>query len=134
MSILKPYSYSFRPAYGSSDMLIEFNRGASKESFMEDLAEELKPMNAKVESNLDAWMNDEVWIYFNSDEGKFMLTKDIWGFVFIMSDSSQGAIYAIHEVLQKSDKFESDKVDFEQYRTDKTKGKEIGGDEPPHKG
>ena len=62
-------------------------------------------------------MNDEVLFKISSDKGSFLLSKDIWGFAFIMADENQRVIECIDEILKNNSLFERQEVDFEKYRS-----------------
>lgn len=100
------YKFSFRPAYGSDKMLIEFITGVEREEFLPDFLDAIKSFNPKLESTLDLWMNDEVQFTVNSDLGDFLLSKDAWGFAFVWSDDNQHCIKEISELLGRDGRFE----------------------------
>jgi len=111
----KPYKYQFRPAYGSSELLFEFFASGDDE-FVKTLLSTLQGINPKIDSTEDLWMNDEVLLNISSEKGTFELSKDVWGFVFIMAKNNQSCLQWIDEVLRKSDRFEKEKVDFEKFK------------------
>ena len=112
-----PYKYHLRPGYGSDKLLLEFILNSSDAEFSKDLLTSLKNINPKVETVEDLWMNDEVLLHVSSEEGDFMLSKDIWGFAFIMAESNQTCIKLIDEILKKSPLFQKEEVDFENYKS-----------------
>ncbi|SHG95960.1 hypothetical protein SAMN04488109_2641 [Chryseolinea serpens] len=109
MSLLSStrYKFSFRPAYGSDKMLIEFITGAEREEFLPDFLDALKSFNPKLESTLDLWMNDEIQVNVNSDLGNFSLSKDIWGFAFAWADENQQCVKKISDLLAHDHRFEA---------------------------
>jgi len=109
------YQYKFRPAYGGNNLLLEFFTG-SEDDLISDLFEAFAELDFKTESITDLWMNDEVMLEISTTVGDFSLSKDIWGFVFIMADSNQSGIKILNEYLIKSGKFEKLDVDFNLYK------------------
>jgi hypothetical protein len=110
------YQYYFRPGYQSEELLIDVFGGAEKESFFPDFMEAIKEINPKMIDILDLWMNDEVLMTIDSDAGTFTVSKDIWGFAFIMADTNQEGLQRINSILEKSEQFEKVDVDFENYK------------------
>jgi hypothetical protein len=86
--MVQPYKYYLRPAYGSDEMLLEFSISSDAQQFFKDLFETMESINPKIESLDDLWMNDEVLLHVDSIKGKFLISKDIWGFAFIMAEKS----------------------------------------------
>ena len=116
----KPYKYHLRPGYGSDKLLLEFILDSSDTKFYQDLLTTLKDINPKVDAVEDLWMNDEVLLQITSDEGSFLLSKDIWDFAFIMAEKNQSAIKCVDEILNNSNLFEKEEVNFENYKNLKT--------------
>jgi len=112
----KPYKYHLRPGYGSTELLLQFFLDDADTAFNSDLLTTLKTINPQIEAIQDLWMNDEVIFQISSNEGSFSLSKDIWGFAFIMADSNQLAIKRIAEILERSALFEKEEVDFDNYK------------------
>lgn len=110
------YQYFFRPGYKSKDLLIEVFDGAEKESFISDFLNAISELNPKMIDILDFWMNDEVLMTYDSEVGKFTLSKDIWGFAFITADENQEGLIRINSILKNSELFEKIEVDFEKYK------------------
>lgn len=110
------YQYYFRPGYQSKELLIEVFDGAENESFVSDFLNAISELNPKMIDILDFWMNDEVLITYDSDVGKFTLSKDIWSFAFIMAENNQSGLALINSVLEKGNLFEKVEVDFERYK------------------
>jgi hypothetical protein len=102
--------------YGSEQLLIELLPKSADDTFFCELLQVLKQVNAKVADVRDVWMNDEVWLSFNSDVGPFLVTKDIWDLVFIMAPENEAAIPKIAEALRANAQFQSEVVDFDEYR------------------
>lgn len=110
------YKYYFRPAYKSEELLIDVFSGAENESFVSDFIDAIREIDPKMIDILDLWMNDEVLMTYDSEIGKFTLSKDIWGFGFIMAENNQEGLNKINLILEKSDLFEKVEVDFERYK------------------
>ncbi|MCD0464142.1 hypothetical protein [Flavobacterium sp. ENC] len=110
------YQYYFRPGYQSEELLIDVFGGAEKESFFPDFMEAIKEINPKMIDILDLWMNDEVLMTIDSEAGKFTVSRDIWGFAFIMADNNQDGLHRINSILEKAEQFEKVEVDFENYK------------------
>jgi len=109
------YRYRLRPGYGSKELLIELLPESANQAFFDELLEVLKQVNAKVIDVLDLWMNDEVLLTFEGDLGSFMVSKDIWDFVFIMAPDNQPAILKIEKALCANARFHTELVDFSKY-------------------
>ncbi|TDW49954.1 hypothetical protein EV144_102384 [Flavobacterium sp. 270] len=112
----KMYQYHLRPGYKSKELLIDIFGGAEGETFNSDLLNAIVTINPKMTDILDLWMNDEVLITFDSDVGQFTISKDIWGFAFIMADGNQEGLIRISSILEDSELFEKVEVDFENYK------------------
>lgn len=110
------YKYYLRPGYQSQNLLIEVFYGAENETFVSDFLSSIEEINPQLIDALDLWMNDEVLITYDSEIGKFTLSKDIWGFAFIMAEDNQNSIIEINSILEKSALFEKVEVDFEKYK------------------
>lgn len=110
------YKYHLRPAFGSEKLLIEFFYGAEKNNFLSDFFNTIEELKPKVVDVFDLWMNDEVEINVNSEIGDFIISKDIWGFAFIMAENNQKCIYQINSILENTDKFEKIEFNFEDYK------------------
>jgi len=100
------YKFSFRPAYGSDNMLIEFINGAEQEEFLSDFLDAIKSFNPKLERTVDLWMNDEVQFVVNSNLGSFVFSKDSWGLAFVWSDDNQPCVKGISDLLDRDNRFE----------------------------
>lgn len=100
------YKFSFRPAYGSDKMLIEFVTGMEREEFLPDFLDAIKSFNPKLESTVDLWMNDEVQFVVNSDLGNFVFSKDAWGLAFLWSDDNPHGVKEISDLLARDNRFE----------------------------
>lgn len=113
------YLYRHRPAYGSNKLLIELLPKNADKAFMDTLLNNLKEIELKIESIEDLWMNDEVMLKCESKEGKFLITKDVWDFVFIMDAENSNVINEIDKILNRSDLFQKEHVDFSDYKLKK---------------
>lgn len=112
----KRYSYHFRPGYQSKDLLIAIFDGAENETFNSDFLNAIAEIQPKRIDILDLWMNNEVLMTFDSDVGQFTISKDIWGFAFIMAENNQEGLHRINSILEHSVLFEKVEVDFENYK------------------
>ena len=112
----KTYKYHLRPGYGSDKLLLQFFIDDNDVSFNNDLLATLQAINPKIDSIEDFWMNDEIVFCISSSCMNFYLSKDIWGFAFIMAENNQLAIKIIDEILSRSDLFEKEEVDFDDYK------------------
>ncbi len=115
-----PYKYCLRPEYDSEKLLLEFNLTSSDIEFGKDLLSALKNINPKIDNLEDIWMNDEILLHISSDEGAFLLSKDIWNLAFIMAENNQSVIKHIDNILSNNKLFEKEEVDFENYKKTKT--------------
>jgi hypothetical protein len=113
---VKQYGYHFRPAYGSPLLLIEIFRGADSDDFLTDFLDAVKEVNPIVTSVEDLWMNDEVMLDVQTNMGMFTLSKDTWGFAFLMADSNQPCLMTIDLLLQNDNRFEKIVIDFDKYK------------------
>jgi hypothetical protein len=111
------YKYRLRPYYGSDPLLLEFTVDSPDVEIEKDLFEAIKELDPIVEDLQDLWMNDEVVITVSCSKGGFILTKDIWGLVFIMAGQNQPCIMAINEILERSEMFVREEVDYSLYRS-----------------
>lgn len=109
------YKYYCRPEYGSKKLLIEFISGTDGDTFTMDVLDALKSIKPDLLALNDLWMNDEVMYTITSDCGEFTLSKDIWGFAFIMADNNQPCIEKINLLLLADTRFEKIEVDFNDY-------------------
>ena len=113
---MSQYKYHFRPGYQSTELLIDIFSGAESENFNSDFLNTIRELKPKMIDILDLWMNDEVLMTYDSEIGKFTLSKDIWGFAFIMAENNQEALVQINSILEKAVLFEKVEVDFEKYK------------------
>lgn len=110
--------YRLRPAYGKTELLLEFTYGPEKETFLAELQKALEELEVKIQSAQDLWMNDEVLLVLDSNQGSFTLSIDIWDLAFIMAEHNQGLILKIDELLSQNHYFEKEIVDYEKYKLD----------------
>jgi hypothetical protein len=110
------YKYYFRPGYGSLKLLIEFFHGAENNDFISDLLTVISELKPKVISITDLWMNDETLLNIHTEMGEFTISKDIWGFAFIMAENNQECILKINSMLEVTENFKKVEVDFENYK------------------
>lgn len=111
-----PFQYCLRLGYGSVNLLLEFFLGSQDADFDKVLFKVLESINPKVDAIEDLWMNDAILLQVSSDVGKFTISKDVWGFVFIMADENQHCIMRIDEVLGNSELFEKREVNYAEYK------------------
>ena len=116
MQATKKYKYHYRLGYGSSDYLIEFFSGVEEECFIEILFKAITSINSRVFDGDDLWQNDEILLNIDSDYGRFIFSKDIWGLAFIMSDNNQKVIIEIDRLLDKSLFFDKIEVNLDDYK------------------
>lgn len=110
------YKYYFRPGYGSSKLLIEFFKGAESNNFISDLLAAISELKPEVMDISELWMNDEILFNISSEMGEFTVSTDIWGFVFIMAENNQECIFKINSILEVTENFEKEEVNFENYK------------------
>ncbi|MES2238982.1 MAG: hypothetical protein V4497_01855 [Bacteroidota bacterium] len=110
------YKYKFRPNYGSKKLLIEFFDGVKNDNFITDLLNVISQLNPKIIETNDLWMNDEIQINIESEMGEFIVSKDIWGFVFLMAENNQECLSKINSILEIAKNFEKVEVNFEDYK------------------
>lgn len=94
----KVYSYHFRPGYQSQDLFIDIFGGVESETFNSDFLNAIAELKPKMRDIVDLWMNDEVMMTFDSEVGKFTLSKDIWEFAFVMSENNQEGLHQINSI------------------------------------
>ena len=99
---------------------MEFILDSSDTDFDNDLFTTLKAIDPKIERVEDLWMNDEVLLHVSSDRGGFLLSKDVWGFAFILADNNRPCLKLIDELLNNNSWFKKEEVDFEKYKNIKT--------------
>jgi hypothetical protein len=114
-----PYKYHLRPAYDSSELLLQFNLDSSATEFIKDLFKALERIEPTVNSLQELWMNGEILLHINSNIGDFCLSRDIWDFAFVTAEENQSCIIAINKILYQSQLFIKEEVDFENYKTQK---------------
>lgn len=110
------YKYKLRPAYKTSELLIEFFIKSANDEFFGSFYSALSSLNLEQQSVTDLWMNDEVVIDLNSDQGSFEISIDVWDGVFIMSPNNQNVIIKIDEILSEHIEFTKLQVDFSEYK------------------
>ncbi|WP_124981482.1 hypothetical protein [Nonlabens xiamenensis] len=111
------YSYKLRPAYNSSEQLIEFVKIGDADRFIEKLLDLLSRNGFSYNGLPDVWMNEEVWLHLKSSNGKTTITKDIWDMIFILGKQNQTDIKKIDQILIDSGEFEKIEVNPEDYKT-----------------
>jgi hypothetical protein len=116
MENLVKYKYYFRPAYKSTDLLIEVFSGAENENFGKDFLDAIKTLRPIIVDLKDLWMNNEIILKIGSDLGDFLYSKDIWDFAFVMAENNQTCLAQINLLLMNDGRFEKIEVDFENYK------------------
>lgn len=96
-------------------MLLEFILDSADTAFDSDLFTALKDISPTVDSVTDLWMNDEVVLSVSSTQGAFLLSKDTWGFAFLMAEQNQSCLKLIDAMLSTNGLFEKEDVDFKNY-------------------
>lgn len=110
------YTYKLRPAYGSQELLIEFGTLDDPEYFLFEIVRMLGLAGFESQEMLDLWMNDEIQVNFSSLNGLITVSLNVYGMLFIMSKKNQIDILKIDQLLQNSEAFIKEKVDFLNYR------------------
>ena len=110
------YKYKLRPGYKSSELLIEFCITSANDDFKNSFYQALSSLNLQKKGVTDLWMNDEVLIEFDCDNGFFEVSIDIWDGVFVMSRNNQDIIIKIDGILSKHSEFSKLEVDFSEYK------------------
>tara|TARA_R110002012_G_scaffold6480_7_gene30056 strand:- start:140951 stop:141769 length:819 start_codon:yes stop_codon:yes gene_type:complete len=110
------YSYKLRPAYNSSEYLIEFIKIGDADRFIKKSLDLLSEHGFLFDNITDVWVNDEVWIHLKSIYGKTTITKDIWDMIFILGDKNQTDIKKINQILIDSGEFEKIEVNSDDYK------------------
>lgn len=112
-----PYRYHLRPAYGSSELLLQFNLDSSDTEFIKDLFNALASIAPTVHSLQELWMNGEILLHINSTIGGFCISRDIWDFAFVTAEENQPCILVIDNILSQSPSFRKEAVDFKDYKS-----------------
>ncbi|MEN2398207.1 hypothetical protein GKZ90_0000325 [Flavobacterium sp. MC2016-06] len=110
------YKYYFRPAYHSQELLIDIFYGAESETFLSDFMSAIDEIKPKMTDIDDLWMNDEILMTIDSEIGKFIISKDIWGFAFVMADNNQEGLVRMNSILENAALFEKVEVNFDNYK------------------
>jgi len=111
-----PYKYHLRPAYGSTELLLQFNLDGSDTEFIKDLFKTIASIEPTIDSLQELWMNGEILLHINSRIGGFCVSRDIWDFAFVTAEENQSCIKAIHEIISQSPLFLRVEIDFEHYK------------------
>lgn len=107
--------YKVRPGYGSRELLIELTPTSTSQEFWDELLNGLQPIGANIQGIENLWFNDEFLLICRSNFGDFVLSADVWDFVFIMAPENQVVIQKIDEALQSNPKFRKLLVDPDMY-------------------
>lgn len=109
------YRYYVRPGYGSGKLMIEFIGLTEGPEFWLTLESALAPLNAHLERAVDLWVNDTMLYEYRSNTGRFTVSEDIWGFVFLEPLDNAPTLYAIDAALVWSGRFRCDETDWRKY-------------------
>lgn len=109
------FTFAVRPSYKSKDLLIDFREGSGSDEMISAMKAVLAEADIKVIGKLDLWQNDEMLYKIDSKFGKFEISSDNWGCVFILAPDNQPAINSLASLFSESSQFQKEEVDFEQY-------------------
>lgn len=112
----KPYEYKLRPAYRSPKLLFEMWVDSEDEDILPILSAVLAAVGAKPTGIHDLWMNDEVMLTFRRGESRVLLSKDVWGGTFIMTEGDQTIVAEIDQHMLEHEFFKKVDVDFAEYK------------------
>jgi len=112
-----PYKYFVRPAYGSAELLLQFNLNSTDTDFIKDVFNALASIQPQIDSLQELWMNGEILLHIQSTIGKFCLSRDIWDVAFVTAEENQPCIKAITKILEQNPCFTREEVDFDMYKT-----------------
>lgn len=98
--------------------MLEFFAGLENEDFLDDVLQAITEIQPKLLDAQDIWMNDEIMLTYQSTQGDFLISKDIWDFAFIMTDNNQPVLYKIDQLLQQHPKFTKVAMDFTAYKSE----------------
>ncbi len=99
------YRFKIRPAYNSSEMLIDFSIDEADDVFFGILYGALQGINPSKIDLKDLWVEEDVTLQCDSDLGKFEIVSDIYDLVFITANDNQKVILKIGELLSDHDAF-----------------------------
>ena len=108
-------TYRYRPGYGSTKYLLEFNFRDEVEDPIKFLLNIIKQLDPAISDINDLWQNDEVIFHITSTKGSFIISKDIWGFIFIMGEDNQLVLRTIDDILSSNPQFQKEQVDPNNY-------------------
>lgn len=109
------FTYRVRPGYGSKNLLIEFTKDSESKEFCSALKGILSKINAKCKQTDDLWMNDEMTYHIKSDIGRFQISSDSWGCLFIFPFCKEKVIASLDVLLSESDLFLKEEVDYKEF-------------------
>lgn len=110
------YKYYLRPGYGVKTLLIDIFFGAENENFFDDFINAINSIHPQIKELNDVWMNDEVFLKMDSDMGSFDISKDNWGFAFIISNMNQNVLFVIDKILQNDKEFLKVEANYDNYK------------------
>jgi len=113
---MQVFTYRYRPGYGSSKFLIEFENGVEDPDFFPTFMDAIREIHPVVTGSADLWMNNEFQLHFTSALGPFTFSKDIWNFAFIEANNNQECVKKIDALLSSSSRFERTDVSPEDYK------------------
>lgn len=112
--------YRLRPAYGQTELLLEFYFSVENSVFKSELKSALRDLEIAFIKADDLWINDEMLYEINSKKhGNFELSIDSQGIAFILSKGNQNIILVIDKILSENPNFQKEAVDFENYKLNK---------------
>lgn len=112
--MITQYTYKLRPAYGSTELLLEFNPTKNINQVVKNILEVFDQLGLK-SKGAELLLDDQL-INFSSDNGNITLNIDGWDNIFILGEDNQADILKIDRTLEHSDLFKKQKVDFTDYK------------------
>lgn len=101
------FKYKYRKGSDKSNIwLIEFCKIQNSDRLIGEILKILEQANFKSGEVEEIWMNDELLINANSEEGGIIISRDVYDLVYILPKNENN--YTIKEVekeLKRSDKF-----------------------------
>ena len=116
MSDQKTYGYVLRPAYGSDELLLEFDYCAEKSWELVLTLKALLENNGFYVTGEAPGLLDEAGFIFSSANGEVVLSMDTaWDLIFISGDNNREDILRIDQFLTDSG-FMKGEADFSKYK------------------
>ena len=98
------YKYKLRETRAKTPLIVIIS-GSENGIFLKDFMKAIITLEPLIISTEDVWVNDELLLEVKSNVGDFTISMDIWGFAFIMSESSWKVVFRIEILLRESNKF-----------------------------